>query len=284
MIWHKWLHTLRAMASSRGPPDEGEPSEKPEVREEAVVNETEGVFRHFMYQRFQDEWTREEQEGLVDSAASARSDALEELRSCNDEAPGNHIVVIGRRLGEVGDEIDAKYKSEFQEMIEQLNLTHATAYETFAAIARRLFRSGINWGRIVALLCFGYEIAVSVIRQGFSGSFLRRIVRFVVDFVFRERIARWIADHGGWVSNSQRLFLPFCAIRSSALFIIELLVLLNKWLFASSLTSCCSVLSTFVLEIWRIDHLREAWNCSAITLQNCHGPFRWQRDQDNVIS
>lgn len=79
-----------------------------------------------------------------------------------------------------------------------LSLTPATAYETFAALARRLFRSGINWGRIVALLCFGYEIAVTVIRRGFSGNFLRRIIRFVVDFIFNERIARWIAEHGGW--------------------------------------------------------------------------------------
>jgi len=39
---------------------------------------------------------------------------------------------------------------------------------------------------------------VTVIRKGFSGSFLRRIIRFVVDFIFNERIARWIAQHGGW--------------------------------------------------------------------------------------
>ncbi|KAJ7375595.1 bcl-2 homologous antagonist killer, partial [Desmophyllum pertusum] len=109
-----------------------------------------------------------------------------------------HVPVIGRRLGEIGDEIDAKYKDQFKDMIDSLSLTPATAYETFAAVARRLFRSGINWGRVVALLCFGYEIAVTVIRRGFSGSFLRRIIRFVVDFIFNERIARWIAQHGGW--------------------------------------------------------------------------------------
>lgn len=175
---------------------------QPEEDEIAVLQDTEGVFRHFMFQRFQDEAQRGEELGEMNSpSASARPDALEELRSCNDVHPfSQHVPVIGRRLGEIGDEIDAKYKDQFKDMIDSLSLTPATAYETFAAVARRLFRSGINWGRVVALLCFGYEIAVTVIRRGFSGSFLRRIIRFVVDFIFNERIARWIAQHGGWVS------------------------------------------------------------------------------------
>lgn len=174
---------------------------QPEEDEIAVVRDTEGVFRHFMFLRFQDETQRGEEQGEMNSpSASARPDALEELRSCNDVHPfSQHVPVIGRRLGEIGDEIDAKYKDQFKDMIDSLSLTPATAYETFAAVARRLFRSGINWGRVVALLCFGYEIAVTVIRKGFSGSFLRRIIRFVVDFIFNERIARWIAQHGGWV-------------------------------------------------------------------------------------
>lgn len=174
---------------------------QPEEDEIAVVRDTEGVFRHFMFLRFQDETQRGEELGEMNSpSASARPDALEELRSCNDVHPfSQHVPIIGRRLGEIGDEIDAKYKDQFKDMIDSLSLTPATAYETFAAVARRLFRSGINWGRVVALLCFGYEIAVTVIRKGFSGNFLRRIIRFVVDFIFNERIARWIAQHGGWV-------------------------------------------------------------------------------------
>lgn len=172
-------------------PDEQEDT----VRTDVTESDTEGVFRTFLYHRFQEETERGDDDVQFDRA---RSDALEELRSCNDERR-QHITRIGQRLGEVGDEIDAKYRDQFHEMIEQLSLTSDTAYETFAAVTRRLFRSGINWGRIIALLCFGYEIAMTVIRRGFSGSFLRRIIRFVVDFVFRERIAVWIAEHGGWV-------------------------------------------------------------------------------------
>lgn len=190
------------MASGGEDPSGSNQEMDPEEDELVVVRDTEGVFRHFVFQRYQDETEREEQSGEMNSpTASVRPDALEELRSCNDEHPfSQHVPVIGRRLLEIGDEIDAKYKDQFRDMIDSLSLTPATAYETFAALARRLFRSGISWGRIVALLCFGYEIAVTVIRKGFSGSFLRRIVRFVVDFIFNERIARWIAQRGGWVS------------------------------------------------------------------------------------
>ncbi|KAL9984751.1 hypothetical protein ACROYT_G007084 [Oculina patagonica] len=191
---------LEKMASGGEESSRNNQENQPEEDEIAVVQDTEGVFRHFMFQRFQDETQRDEELGEMSSpSASARPDALEELRSCNDVHPfSQHVPVIGRRLGEIGDEIDAKYKDQFKDMIDSLSLTPATAYETFAAVARRLFRSGINWGRVVALLCFGYEIAVTVIRRGFSGSFLRRIIRFVVDFIFNERIARWIAQHGGW--------------------------------------------------------------------------------------
>ena len=189
------------MASGGGDSGENNQDIPPNEDERTVFQDTEGIFRHFMFQRYQDETQRGEEHGEMDSpSASARPDALEELRSCNDIHPfSQHVPVIGRRLGEIGDEIDAKYKDQFKDMIDSLSLTPATAYETFAAVARRLFRTGINWGRVVALLCFGYEIAVTVIRRGFSGSFLRRIIRFVVDFIFKERIARWIAQHGGWV-------------------------------------------------------------------------------------
>lgn len=52
----------------------------------------------------------------------------------------------------------------------------------------------------MTLLCFGYRMAVTVIQRGIRG-FFSQIVGFVCRFVFSERIARWIADQGGWVSR-----------------------------------------------------------------------------------
>jgi len=47
-------------------------------------------------------------------------------------------------------------------------------------------------------------MAVTVIQRGIRG-FFSEIVGFVVRFILSERIARWIADQGGWVSE-----LVFC--------------------------------------------------------------------------
>src|SRR6218665_1871233 len=69
------------------------------------------------------------------------------------------------------------------------------------AVFCRLFRDGnVSWGRIVTLLCFGYRMAVTVIQRGIRG-FFSHIVGFVVKFILTEKIAKWIADQGGWVGS-----------------------------------------------------------------------------------
>lgn len=65
--------------------------------------------------------------------------------------------------------------------------------------AHSLFESGINWGRVVALLGFGYRLALHVYQRGLTG-FLGQVTRFVADFMLHRCIARWIAQRGGWVS------------------------------------------------------------------------------------
>ena len=168
-----------------------------------LKTETASIVRQFVYDRF------EEENEALDSTVqdeipvleTARPDALEELRSVREENdPDSTAVKVSRRLREIGDEIHHKYREEFQEMINQLNLNSANAYKSFAEVARRLFKNGITWHRIVALLCFGYEIAKHVLRNGLAGTYMRKIYQLIVDFIVNERIAAWIAQHGGWVS------------------------------------------------------------------------------------
>lgn len=167
-----------------------------------LKTETASIVRQFVYDRFE-----EDIEGgdatihdEVPVLETARPDALEELRSIREENdPDSTAVRVSRRLREIGDEIQIKYQDEFQDMINQLNLDSASAYKSFAEVARRLFRNGITWHRIVALLCFGYEIAMHVLRNGLAGTYMRKIYQLIVDFIVNERIAAWIAQHGGWV-------------------------------------------------------------------------------------
>ena len=70
-----------------------------------------------------------------------------------------------------------------------------------------MFESGINWGRVIALLGFGYRMAIHVYQHGIPG-FLRRIARYVAEFMLRNRIAQWIAQQGGWVSQREHGAVP----------------------------------------------------------------------------
>ncbi|KAI1230980.1 Bcl-2 homologous antagonist/killer, partial [Lamprotornis superbus] len=61
---------------------------------------------------------------------------------------------------------------------------------------KNLFESDINWGRVIALLAFGYRMAMHVWQSGVGG-FLRRIARYLGEFMLQNRIASWIAQQGG---------------------------------------------------------------------------------------
>lgn len=57
---------------------------------------------------------------------------------------------------------------------------------------------------MVALLGFGYRLALHVYQRGLTG-FLGQVTRFVADFMLHHCIARWIAQRGGWVSECPAL-------------------------------------------------------------------------------
>ena len=88
-------------------------------------------------------------------------------------------------------------------MLQKLHDEFTLAYDKFVQVCKKLFLSKRSWGHILALLCFGSEIAVAIIKLGKSGveNFLEKVVNFVVEFVVKEEIAQWITNHGGWVSK-----------------------------------------------------------------------------------
>ena len=189
------------MASARGESSENNQGIRPNEDKRTEYQDTEAIVMHFMVQPHQGETQRAEEHGEMESPlASARSDALEELRAGNDIAPiSQDVQEVVDNLTKMAEELNTKYRKKIRDMTDALSLTPGTAYESFAAVARGLFRTGIDWGKVVALLCFGHEIAMRVMQGHFGGGFLLRIIQFVVDFIFREQIAPWIAENGGWV-------------------------------------------------------------------------------------
>ncbi|XP_065260163.1 bcl-2 homologous antagonist/killer [Emys orbicularis] len=184
-----------ASGNSSDPPDRhwrrAREGRRPSLRlnsEDQVAQETEEVFRSYAFYRYQQE--REEGGGEV-----PMDPEIAEIQ----QEPGSTSNQVGRRLAIIGDDINMRYDAEFQNMLKTLRPTKDNAYEYFTKIASSLFDSGINWGRVIALLGFGYRMAIHVYQHGVTG-FLRSIARYVAEFVLRNRIAQWIADQGGWVA------------------------------------------------------------------------------------
>uniref|UniRef100_A0A8I3PNV6 Bcl-2 homologous antagonist/killer n=2 Tax=Canis lupus familiaris TaxID=9615 RepID=A0A8I3PNV6_CANLF len=184
------------MASGQGPgPPRRECGEAApsSTSEEQVARDTEEVFRSYVFYRH-----RQEQE-----AEGAAVPADPEMVTLPLE-PSSTMGQVGRQLAIIGDDINQRYDSEFQAMLQHLQPTAENAYEYFTKIAsssntHSLFESGINWGRVVALLGFGYRLALHVYQRGLTG-FLGQVTRFVADFMLHHCIARWIAQRGGWVA------------------------------------------------------------------------------------
>ncbi|XP_033629113.1 bcl-2 homologous antagonist/killer-like isoform X2 [Asterias rubens] len=183
--------TAPDMASYRSSLTETQQETLSPHNEESVTEQTESIVRNYMYQRYQTDLQSEDSELAI---ATPRIPDFQ----CFTDNPLSPTSQIGRRLAQIGDQINSQYECEFREMITNLRITPATAYEAFAGVARRLFTQGINWGRIAALLSFGYQLAISI--KAGIGEFFSNIISSIVRFIASERIAQWISEQGGWRS------------------------------------------------------------------------------------
>lgn len=118
----------------------------------------------------------------------------------NSAPPLGNTTNVQIALRKLGDEFERRYRREFADMVEQLNISADLAYPTFNAVAQELFIDGINWGRIVALIAFGGAIAVECFRRH-----LEHLVDSIHEWVstyIQGHLETWITSQGGWVRNS----------------------------------------------------------------------------------
>lgn len=102
---------------------------------------------------------------------------------------------VANCLRQVGDDLENNH--DLNNLIGQIKVTPQTAFDTFAAVAKEIFRdNAYNWGRIVALLYFGFKLAATVVKDI---PLLKMVVDWVVRFV-RETLVQWIVDQGGWTA------------------------------------------------------------------------------------
>lgn len=117
------------MASGQGPGPPGQDCDEPDpssTSEEQVARDTEEVFRSYVFYRHQQE---QEAEG-----AAAPTDP--EMVTLHPE-PSSTMGQVGRQLAVIGDDINRRYDTEFQAMLQHLQPTADNAYEYFTKIASR---------------------------------------------------------------------------------------------------------------------------------------------------
>lgn len=117
------------MASGQGPGPPRQGCEEPapsSTSEEQVAQDTEEVFRSYVFYRHQQE---QEAEGAVLPADP-------EIAALSLE-PASTMAQVGQRLAIIGDDINQRYDEEFQTMLQHLQPTVENAYQYFTKIASR---------------------------------------------------------------------------------------------------------------------------------------------------
>nr|XP_034380240.1 bcl-2 homologous antagonist/killer isoform X3 [Arvicanthis niloticus] len=115
------------MASGQGPgPPKEDCDESPSPSEQQVAQDTEEVFRSYVFHLHQ-------QEQETQGAAAPVNPEMDNLPL----DPNSVLGQVGRQLALIGDDINRRYDTEFQNLLEQLQPTAGNAYELFTKIASR---------------------------------------------------------------------------------------------------------------------------------------------------
>ena len=84
-------------------------------------------------------------------------------------------------------------------MFAKLRIEAATAHLIYNAIAKEVFRDGVNWGRICGLYSFAGAFAVHLVKKGRGSSDIITDIPGWVTSYIDLNLKEWIVDHGGWV-------------------------------------------------------------------------------------
>jgi Apoptosis regulator proteins, Bcl-2 family. len=179
-----------------------------------IVKEAEKILRCSIFKLLEKVIEQESANGQLDFSAIPKNitDELKEIQyyisKCEAEEEQSHFgdllhhQVIQTMEKQLQMTLELHHQS-FHKLTASIDISSEFnfAYESFVRIAKKFIHDEITWYRIVSLLCFGAEIAVEVIKKGRPGvqSFVNKIVHYVVEFLLKEEVADWIAEHGGWV-------------------------------------------------------------------------------------
>jgi hypothetical protein len=124
-----------------------------------------------------------------------------------DGASCNNAQMVGRKLAELGDQIDAMYGDEFEDIM-QLYDEPEQAFSSFVAVIKNVFEwddngiPKINVGRIAAVLGYCYHLCKKYVSQCLNSykllGFLATLSGFLIRFFIQSKFYDWLNRNGGW--------------------------------------------------------------------------------------
>eukprot|EP00118_Oscarella_pearsei_P024560 m.306317 g.306317 ORF g.306317 m.306317 type:complete len:208 (+) comp41146_c0_seq1:84-707(+) len=121
----------------------------------------------------------------------SREKVKELLGDCTSPNPSVSMV-----LQEVASKLEDDNEELFGQMCEKLQITTATVYATFVGVVKELFNTGINWGRVVALIAFSGALAIHCAQTDMENK-VGKVIDWTALYVVWN-LEDWIKNSGGW--------------------------------------------------------------------------------------
>jgi hypothetical protein len=118
-----------------------------------------------------------------------------------------------RLLRQVTTKLEDENEELFSQMCVRLQITQSTVYGTFVGVVRELFESGVNWGRIVALVAFCEALVVHCARSGMEEK-AKLVIQWTALYMAKN-LSEWMKDHGEWVCGVKSQTCVFMGTKDS---------------------------------------------------------------------
>lgn len=125
----------------------------------------------------------------------------------NISSGGTNAQMVGRRLAELGDQIDAMYGEEIEDIM-SLYENPQEAFKSFSHVVQNVFEwdenglPKVNVGRIAAVLGYCYHLCRSYVQKYLNSygllSLLGMLAGFLVKFFLKAKFYEWLNRQGGW--------------------------------------------------------------------------------------
>uniref|UniRef100_A0A3B4YFW5 Bcl-2 Bcl-2 homology region 1-3 domain-containing protein n=1 Tax=Seriola lalandi dorsalis TaxID=1841481 RepID=A0A3B4YFW5_SERLL len=114
------------------------------------------------------------------------------------------------------DELECRYRGNLSAQVSALlpcgdgggDGSRSAQRQSLTVVREELFRDGVNWGRIVAMMELGGALSAEVAKTGGAWR-VDDIARWMEESLDSPLLQGWIEDNGGWVGRQQVLFLSF---------------------------------------------------------------------------